>query len=461
MPSRYELPPELDISADEELTKDRLDRAWKYLVDRLLIIDSFRPSWEEQLDLLRSTGLARLDQALKPIYDGLVEVTQIGILFTADSTTPNTIGTGLKQFVVSDVDRDRFAAAAYLSAQDTATPENTMFGRLQSYDRDAGIVTILVDQYAGEENAAASSWRISAAASPNILATAHQVGAYTMAEVNEMIRAVQEAEAKLQADKANKASPTFTGIPKAPTVTDGSATGDQLATLGFVQLIAAGTDANLRGGAPSNLNTLAKLSNSLGGDPNFTQTMASALAAVNRTLADFNAAFGVRLRVDVDQGLNDGQRTRARQNISAQQDLGFAPIQQGGGANQGGNKVYLGWGTDGNLRCQVDGYDLGKVWTDQAVSMVWGGRGYMRLPNGLMIQWGGIEVDLDGTGSARIDWPSWFFNSTFYAMAIVNSNAGTNGNAPMTYGHNHKEFYVRFPNTSGGKGSLQYISIGS
>ncbi|WP_278368053.1 hypothetical protein [Acetobacter orientalis] len=43
-----------------------------------------------------------------------------------------------------------------------------------------------------------------------------------------------------------------------------------------------------------------------------------------------------------------------------QPTLGFVPVQQGGGANQGTNKVFLGWASDGSgLRCQVDASDQG------------------------------------------------------------------------------------------------------
>ncbi len=41
-----------------------------------------------------------------------------------------------------------------------------------------------------------------------------------------------------------------------------------------------------------------------------------------------------------------------------QDGLGFTPVQQGGGAGQGSNKVYIGW-AGGSLRAQVDATDLG------------------------------------------------------------------------------------------------------
>ena len=42
----------------------------------------------------------------------------------------------------------------------------------------------------------------------------------------------------------------------------------------------------------------------------------------------------------------------------------FTPVQQGGGAGQGTNKVYIGWGEQG-LRLQVDTTDVGHFWTSQ------------------------------------------------------------------------------------------------
>lgn len=46
-----------------------------------------------------------------------------------------------------------------------------------------------------------------------------------------------------------------------------------------------------------------------------------------------------------------------------QPNLGFTPVQQGGGANQQTNKVKIGWGTDSRLRVTVDSTDMGYFWT--------------------------------------------------------------------------------------------------
>ncbi len=72
--------------------------------------------------------------------------------------------------------------------------------------------------------------------------------------------------------KAPLASPALTGTPTAPTPTVETNT-DQVATAAFVQLVRAAIIA----GAPTNLNTLAKLAAAIGDDPNFAVTVASDL----------------------------------------------------------------------------------------------------------------------------------------------------------------------------------------
>ncbi|EEW1712767.1 phage tail protein [Escherichia coli] len=72
---------------------------------------------------------------------------------------------------------------------------------------------------------------------------------------------------------AQKASPTFTGTPKAPTAAAGN-NSTQLANTAFVQAaIAALVDSS-----PGALDTLNELAKALGNDPNFATTMTNALA---------------------------------------------------------------------------------------------------------------------------------------------------------------------------------------
>lgn len=72
--------------------------------------------------------------------------------------------------------------------------------------------------------------------------------------------------------KAPKVSPTFTGVPAAPTA-DVSTNTTQLATTAFVKAVIAA----LLDSTPSTLDTLNELAAALGDDPNFATTMTTAL----------------------------------------------------------------------------------------------------------------------------------------------------------------------------------------
>ncbi|MGD8204968.1 phage tail protein, partial [Pantoea sp. FN0305] len=72
---------------------------------------------------------------------------------------------------------------------------------------------------------------------------------------------------------APKASPTFTGTPKAPTPAAGN-NSTQLATTAFVTAALSA----LAGAAPATLDTLKELADALGNDPNFSTTVLNKLA---------------------------------------------------------------------------------------------------------------------------------------------------------------------------------------
>ncbi|MDF5777770.1 phage tail protein, partial [Pseudomonas syringae] len=48
-----------------------------------------------------------------------------------------------------------------------------------------------------------------------------------------------------------------------------------------------------------------------------------------------------------------------------QPQIGYTPLQQGGGAGQKTNKVYIGW-SDVGLKLTVDTTDMGRIWTEQS-----------------------------------------------------------------------------------------------
>ena len=87
------------------------------------------------------------------------------------------------------------------------------------------------------------------------------------------LMAAHLAAADPHSQYAPKASPTFTGTPKAPTAAAGN-NSTQLANTAFVQAAIAG----LVGSSPAALDTLSELAAALGDDPNFAATMTNALA---------------------------------------------------------------------------------------------------------------------------------------------------------------------------------------
>ena len=95
---------------------------------------------------------------------------------------------------------------------------------------------------------------------------------------------------------------------------------------------------------------------------------------------------------------------------SYQPALGFTPVQQGGGAYQAANKIYIGWDGSG-LRAQVDGSDLGQF--------VFGGGGVIR--NGRLAYAGDVAV-VSGSATALYE-P--------YSGAVVTGWEWTNAGYPV------------------------------
>lgn len=141
---------------------------------------------------------------------------------------------------------------------------------------------------------------------------------------------------------APKASPTFTGSPKAPTAAAGNSS-TQLATTAFVQAALAA----LAGGAPAALDTLKELADALGGDANFSATVLNKLASkmdksANGTdIADVSAFLG-----------NLGLKSAAKREV----------------------------GTGTNQLPDMSSFSFSAT------------AGYQKLPSGLVIQWGTIDV---------------------------------------------------------------------
>lgn len=86
--------------------------------------------------------------------------------------------------------------------------------------------------------------------------------------------------------------------------------------------------------------------------------------------ADVTLAVKLTNRVDLTDSTTAASATAVKTayNLARtkQPNLGFMPVQQGGGAGQGNNKVYIGWAADASgLKVQVDNTNLGNIVTTE------------------------------------------------------------------------------------------------
>jgi hypothetical protein len=177
------------------------------------------------------------------------------------------------------------------------------------------------------------------------------------------------------------ASPTFTGTPAAPTPSTADNT-TKLATTAFVKAQAYAPIA----------------SPGLTGSP----------TAPTPATADSSSLLATTAFV---------------KNQAYQPSLGFTPVQQGGGVSQGANKVYLGW--DGaSLRLQVDASDKGDLLLASSIPGANGTNGWVKLPTGLILQWGYGTVP--GTGSTYT-FLFTFPNAVFQILCSDQGGSGSSG----------------------------------
>lgn len=171
-------------------------------------------------------------------------------------------------------------------------------------------------------------------------------------------------------------SPSFTGTPTAPTAVSGTNT-TQIATTAFVTTAVAGGLGTLGTMALQNANAVAITGGSLSGMTNVAGGTHSGTTAsysgnitslgivsgasgvfgpVSGTTGTFSSTVTGASFSGAGTGLTGTAASLTVGNASLVQ--GFTPVQQGGGAGQGTNKIYIGWGSSA-LRVQVDATDQG------------------------------------------------------------------------------------------------------
>lgn len=249
--------PQLDFDDNKDFNAAVLNAAMEVLDTRLRALESQTVSYTDAIDQLNAFGLQRLNDAIQPVYNKLIAIAQIGVIFNATSNTPNALTVGQKTFIIDSARASTFAPAAYLQISSSSDGSMALYGATQTYDASTGTLVVLIDQLRGVSATPITAWNISAAGTPNLITQAHDVGAYSSVETDQAI---------------NTAINKIVGAPPA--------------SLNTLELIASAVTA-FTAGAPSNLKTFTQIA----------------------------TALDNRLRTDVTQGLNSTAVAQALANL--------------------------------------------------------------------------------------------------------------------------------------------------
>lgn len=317
-------------------------------------------------------------------------------------------------------------------------------------------------------------------------------------------------------------SPNLTGNPTAPTQ-DVSDTSNRIATTAYVKNVATAANVGFvpvqQGGTVNFTNEKvyigfdnsvsklkAQVQNTLLGNFAFEPWVNQNFYTKNQVDTIFapkaNPTFtGNVIAPTVALGASDTRvaTTAFVKGQNYQPNLGYTPIQQGGGANQLANKLYIGW-TGSKLNLQVDSSNFGpfalESWVynnyaplvnptllgspkstttvkedisnniattaythDMVVNHPVNGFGYrsanqngfQRLPGGIMMQWGQVVTTTNGAGDAPINYPVPF-NGTPYSVVANNADGNSISGVYLTVWEINRNNYfsIRAHTTTGG-----------
>jgi hypothetical protein len=184
---------------------------------RLHAVEEKAVGWDEQVERFEDVALGRIDAALLPVLQEALVIRErietaahLGTIFTAQSSSQVTVGTGIRTFLIREEDHQRFAPAGFLVMSSEIAPQNWMAGRLNDYDAASRELSVLVTATGG--TGAHSDWFITATTDPvlasSILAAAQSAAASVTAAAQSAQQAAtsQQAAASQAASAANAAN---------------------------------------------------------------------------------------------------------------------------------------------------------------------------------------------------------------------------------------------------------------
>lgn len=197
---------------ETNLSAPELNRRAKIIADAIEELRAFKPDWQEQVDRLTNVGLERINEALLPAYEQIIDVANLGALFSSTSASTNTISVGVKTFVLPEATRLNFAPTPFLIAVADGDFDLHMIGALSSYNNETGVLVLQVTRVSGAGEF--SSWQISPVVTAEDLEVLRaQVAANAATAVQKAAEALAARDEAVPAGAAATAAlTTFQGV---------------------------------------------------------------------------------------------------------------------------------------------------------------------------------------------------------------------------------------------------------
>lgn len=255
---------------------------WDHFDARLHALEELKVTWQAATADIITHGLRRIDDAIRPTLDKVINLTTLGFL-TATSAAESTLELGEVLYLTLDegVQRELFTPTPFLAVTREGSYEDWAIGRFLQYNVEIGELRVEILYIHGNPGPH-SDWVV--ASSSGIPAAVANMLEDVTAKHGEVVEAADTLEAA-SAIIANGPVSAING--KAGIVTlqaheiplqgGGSSVQEALAGKATAADIAAAIDA-LIGGAPGALNTLGELAQALADDANFAAAMTAALA---------------------------------------------------------------------------------------------------------------------------------------------------------------------------------------
>lgn len=132
--------------------------------------ETIEKDWRVSLETIATLSLERVNEVLSPAYERVVELSNVGLFFTAHSATEIEITEGLKRLTIDASERSRFAPAAYVAAFVADDFGKAIAGQVVDWDASTGELSIEVKRVSG--SGFGEGWVIHAASATDSLEAA-------------------------------------------------------------------------------------------------------------------------------------------------------------------------------------------------------------------------------------------------------------------------------------------------